>query len=669
MSEAYINFYPQSNLLHGFPLAGRAYWLAADAAGLPAWLALRAVLPAEMSASVCRSGAAVLVATVDADPALRKLYDQRCWDSAPSSFVLLLEDPERPALWFGGVTSADLIATLDFVREYFTFLREKILAAADFHVHSRVSDGWGEPEELPALALAARLDVLALTDHNTTAGYERLRQAAAAYPSLLTVCGMEVTDSRHNHLLAFGEVENLPHSTPEVLLQAARSGRVFLAQAHATSDGYFTDVATGTAMGAEAFNYLSSAPEQARDYLRRRQQDGLRVTALGNSDTHMVADLGKARTFLRLDAFTAENVIAQLRQGACCAFCKGEFLGEPALEKILQEIYRRSDLLDGKLVAEAAYWRQPSTPGTCRVDAVGVHELVECEQRQLDRRRIYCPVSAECLCREHYYRLPAYQPGARVRCGDAAALVLTINESRRRVLLQTGEGENLRPYVRSGLNRLEFASLPDYHYPLRLCLGRELREWEIRLPQASAFQPVGAAGNLQVQGVVPHGAFAGELLLRTRVANPERADRLFCESIDGNIRLLVNGQEITRRFGTHWEERFEVAIPPDPELEIVVVLRNHVGLCGISNHVYLGTSQPMHDVTMAFPLKKIPDLCELRWSEQRTRSFLLDVDYKIVGCFFNLGDWQPIPSQAVWLMAADFSTPSRTRVQWAERAQ
>lgn len=664
MSEPTIHFFPQSNVFHGFPLDGRPYWLADGVAGLPEWSALRAVLPATLRAAPAWRGAALVVATVDADPALRALYAQRCGELAPGGFVLLLEDPVAPTLWLGGVTAADLAATLDFVCTFFLFLRERILAAADFHVHSRASDGWGEPEELPALAVAARLDILALTDHNTTAGYERLRQAAAGYSDLLTLCGMEVTDSRQNHLLAFGEVEGLPRATPEVLLEAARSGKAFLAQAHATSSFYFTELGGGMALGTEAFNYLSSAPEQARTYLRRQQQSGRRVAALGNSDTHMVADLGRARTFLRLESFTAKQVLAQLRQGACCAFCKGEFLGEPALEEALREIYRRSDLLDGKLVPGLDFWRRPrAAAGLSAGPGVG-RQLVECEERQSDRRQIYCPVADDCLCREHYYRLPVWQPGARVRGGEAVAAVVAVNGRRRRLRLQTGEGENLRPFVRLGMNRLECSPLPAGPEPLRLCRGRELREWEICLPGESVFQPVGASGNLQIQGILPHGAYAGELRLRTRVANPERADRLFFESIDGNIRLLVNGREVTRRFGTHWEERFEIEIAPEPELEIVVVMRNHVGLCGISNHVYLGISEPVRAACLSFSLQAMPELCELRWGEQRTRSFLLDSGYKVVGCFFNLGDWQPVPETAVWVMAADFSSPSRTSVHW-----
>src|SRR5688572_10352838 len=54
----------------------------------------------------------------------------------------------------------------------------------DLHTHSSVSDGTETPAELMATARAAGLDVVALTDHDTTAGWAA---AEAARPRGLTV--------------------------------------------------------------------------------------------------------------------------------------------------------------------------------------------------------------------------------------------------------------------------------------------------------------------------------------------------------------------------------------------------------------------------------------------------------------------------------------------------
>ncbi|CCG04911.1 PHP domain-containing protein [Blastococcus saxobsidens] len=61
----------------------------------------------------------------------------------------------------------------------------------DLHTHSSVSDGTDSPGELLATARAAGLDVVALTDHDTTAGWAA---AEAARPGGLTVVpGMELS--------------------------------------------------------------------------------------------------------------------------------------------------------------------------------------------------------------------------------------------------------------------------------------------------------------------------------------------------------------------------------------------------------------------------------------------------------------------------------------------
>jgi predicted metal-dependent phosphoesterase TrpH len=78
----------------------------------------------------------------------------------------------------------------------------------DLHTHSTASDGTTHPAHLMAAAAAAGLDVVALTDHDTTAGWSA---AAAALPAGLSlVPGLEMscrwyrpTPSIALHLLAY----------------------------------------------------------------------------------------------------------------------------------------------------------------------------------------------------------------------------------------------------------------------------------------------------------------------------------------------------------------------------------------------------------------------------------------------------------------------------------
>ncbi|MFC7573660.1 PHP domain-containing protein [Klenkia terrae] len=61
----------------------------------------------------------------------------------------------------------------------------------DLHTHSAVSDGTDTPAELLTAAVAAGLDVVALTDHDTTDGWDVVR--AARPTGLSVVPGMELS--------------------------------------------------------------------------------------------------------------------------------------------------------------------------------------------------------------------------------------------------------------------------------------------------------------------------------------------------------------------------------------------------------------------------------------------------------------------------------------------
>ncbi|WP_378146965.1 PHP domain-containing protein [Cnuibacter sp. UC19_7] len=78
-------------------------------------------------------------------------------------------------------------------------------APIDLHTHSRVSDGTETPAELMAAAAHAGLGTVALTDHDTTAGWA---EAAAAVPvtGVALIPGMELStrvDWSSVHMLAY----------------------------------------------------------------------------------------------------------------------------------------------------------------------------------------------------------------------------------------------------------------------------------------------------------------------------------------------------------------------------------------------------------------------------------------------------------------------------------
>ncbi len=99
----------------------------------------------------------------------------------------------------------------------------------DLHTHSNVSDGTQTPAELIASAVAAGLDIVALTDHDTAAGWPEAR-AAAERLGIGFVSGMEISTDLEGHaihLLAYLPDPTYPpllHELDRILV--GRSARV-----------------------------------------------------------------------------------------------------------------------------------------------------------------------------------------------------------------------------------------------------------------------------------------------------------------------------------------------------------------------------------------------------------------------------------------------------------
>ncbi|MDN5795101.1 MAG: PHP domain-containing protein [Intrasporangium sp.] len=75
----------------------------------------------------------------------------------------------------------------------------------DLHTHSSMSDGTQTPTELVAAAVAAGIDVLAITDHDTVGGWAEAERAARA-AGLTLVKGVEISchyDYSSVHLLGY----------------------------------------------------------------------------------------------------------------------------------------------------------------------------------------------------------------------------------------------------------------------------------------------------------------------------------------------------------------------------------------------------------------------------------------------------------------------------------
>lgn len=98
---------------------------------------------------------------------------------------------------------------------------------ADLHTHSNASDGEHSPEEVIALARERGVDVLALTDHDTTAGIERALAAAQAAGDIELIPGVELsTDIPGYEIHILGYFVDWHNPDFQVMLNKFRDGRV-----------------------------------------------------------------------------------------------------------------------------------------------------------------------------------------------------------------------------------------------------------------------------------------------------------------------------------------------------------------------------------------------------------------------------------------------------------
>ncbi|AUS81546.1 PHP domain-containing protein [Actinoalloteichus sp. AHMU CJ021] len=118
----------------------------------------------------------------------------------------------------------------------------------DLHTHSTASDGSDSPEELVAAAARAGLDVVALTDHDTTVGWAPA--TAALPPGLRLVPGAELScvspdgNGRHVtvHLLAYLFDDTSGELADEQLrLRAERRERLLRMAVMMREDGFPVD--------------------------------------------------------------------------------------------------------------------------------------------------------------------------------------------------------------------------------------------------------------------------------------------------------------------------------------------------------------------------------------------------------------------------------------------
>jgi len=248
-----------------------------------------------------------------------------------------------PARWLApaalgvGLVLAGMTAT-EPPREPIAALGYTVMTG-DFHVHG-FPDGilpWDAVHE----ARRRRLDVIALTSHNSMRGWRQwLRTPAFAVPrDVIVLPGEELTSAGY-HLALVGITSVVPWRQP--LAGAAAAARMqggVAILAHPSGDAfrrYITDEALRAVDGVEVAHPVKEISPDARKDLggiyQRTKALNPTVAAIGSSDFHVFPPIGVCRTYLFVRDRSAGGVFEAIRAGRTAA-CdgRGRASGPPEL--------------------------------------------------------------------------------------------------------------------------------------------------------------------------------------------------------------------------------------------------------------------------------------------------------------------------------------------------
>jgi hypothetical protein len=220
---------------------------------------------------------------------------------------------------------------------------EYTVLAGDFHVHG-FPDGI-LPGDAAREAARRRLDVIALTSHNSLRGWwmwTRLPSPAGT-DALIVLPGEELTSAGY-HLALVGITRTVPwrQSMRQAAAAAHAQGAVAIL-AHPASDPFrerVTDDDLRAVDGVEIAHpeqeLSSSARENLTHVYRRAAALDSGVAAIGSSDFHYFGPIGFCRTYLFVRERTAAGVLDAIRAARTVA-CdgRGDVSGPPELAGIV----------------------------------------------------------------------------------------------------------------------------------------------------------------------------------------------------------------------------------------------------------------------------------------------------------------------------------------------
>jgi predicted metal-dependent phosphoesterase TrpH len=180
---------------------------------------------------------------------------------------------------------------------------------ADIHMHTNCSDGRPSPEALARHLARTDLAVVAVTDHDTIEGAQRVKAALASGPGPEVVIGEEVTSAGGHILALYLERRIAPDMSAAATIDAIHEQGGLAVAAHPLSfpstagRKFFLGVGTlAWTLPFDAVELVNGTPlaENANRKARiQYQRAGRHLAAVGGSDAHVAVAAGHVHTIFR----------------------------------------------------------------------------------------------------------------------------------------------------------------------------------------------------------------------------------------------------------------------------------------------------------------------------------------------------------------------------------
>jgi predicted metal-dependent phosphoesterase TrpH len=208
---------------------------------------------------------------------------------------------------------------------------DRLVLAADFHVHGFPGDGAIGPFNLGREARRRGLDAIALTNHNQVFTARFAHWWSQRWGGTIILHGEEVTNPGY-HLVALDVREAVDWRPPPAAIIAAIHAQGGLAIAAHPEPAFwpaFDEVALRELDGAERRHPLIYARPTGRAeleafYARASASRPRPLAAIGSSDFHSAAMLGRCRTWVFARARDEAAILEAVREGQTAAHAEGE---------------------------------------------------------------------------------------------------------------------------------------------------------------------------------------------------------------------------------------------------------------------------------------------------------------------------------------------------------